>query len=76
MSESLKPVLRADGRTVSLSEAHCWEVFDCPVERRNACQAYLRSGQDCWDVFRMNGQLQEACQRCPLRKQKMALAAS
>ena len=28
----------------------CWEVCDCPDERREKCPAYPSSGTECWKI--------------------------
>jgi hypothetical protein len=42
----------------------CWEVYNCPPEKRETCAGY-QSEQPCWQVFREeNGYLQERCLGC------------
>jgi methyl-accepting chemotaxis protein len=31
-------------------KAFCWDVKNCPTERRNGCPAYPTNGQECWSV--------------------------
>jgi hypothetical protein len=53
--ESNRPV----GEKVS-----CWELKNCPVEKRKGCPA-PSSPQPCWQVNRLpNGYLQEECLDC------------
>src|SRR3972149_3084304 len=43
----------------------CWELRNCPPERRANCLAYAQPGFPCWQVFRgSEGQLREACLEC------------
>ena len=58
-----------------IGTVRCWEINDCPPERRNACRAYQNPETPCWDAVSPNGHLQEACRRCPLRAVKLAAAA-
>jgi len=47
------------------SGLRCWELRNCPPERRAACAAYARSDIPCWQVFRdESGRLREACLTC------------
>lgn len=47
------------------SRTPCWEVRDCPPERREGCPAYARQGVPCWQVFRSReGALKEDCLGC------------
>ena len=74
--ESLRESLaKFTGPDRSIASVHCWEVNDCPPERRNACSAYRNPDTACWDAVSPNGHLQEACRRCPLRTIKLAAAA-
>ena len=42
----------------------CWEVHNCPPEKRETCAGY-QSEQPCWQAFREeNGYLQERCLGC------------
>jgi len=31
-------------------EIHCWEIKNCPTDRRNTCPAYPNDGSKCWMV--------------------------
>lgn len=43
----------------------CWEVMNCPPERRMACPVFHNGNQPCWQVFRdPDGRLKEACLQC------------
>jgi hypothetical protein len=43
----------------------CWEVNDCPSERRAHCPAYLHQEVACWQLFRApDGGLRPACLEC------------
>jgi MerR family transcriptional regulator/heat shock protein HspR len=35
-----------------LDYAPCWEIKDCPDERRSACTAFTNKGKPCWDTTR------------------------
>jgi len=35
---------------MSSNKALCWEVKNCPTDRRNSCPAFPNDGQECWAV--------------------------
>jgi hypothetical protein len=44
----------------------CWDIKNCPEERRSNCAGYT-SAQPCWQARRMkNGYLQEECLSCSI----------
>jgi hypothetical protein len=48
----------------AVEKVSCWELKNCPAEKRKACPAVL-SPQPCWQVNRLpNGYLQEECLDC------------
>jgi hypothetical protein len=51
----------------------CWEVKNCPAEKRAKCQAAAQDGVPCWQVFRSrNGALREDCLGCDVFQQAPA----
>lgn len=43
----------------------CWDINNCPEEKRARCKAYQNPDTPCWQVFRgENGRLQERCIGC------------
>ena len=48
----------------------CWEIEDCPVEKRDNCPVYINKGKPCWQVFRNeDGVMKEACLSCEVFRQ-------
>ena len=45
----------------------CWEINNCPAERRSRCAAFANPDKPCWQVFRQgDGRLQERCLVCQI----------
>lgn len=45
----------------------CWEMKDCPTEKRAACQVMHRPGVPCWLTMQLvNGHLSSECLDCPV----------
>lgn len=43
----------------------CWNLHNCPAEKRAKCKAYQHPEMPCWQVFRdQNGRLREDCLNC------------
>lgn len=56
----------------------CWEVLNCPPERRVKCPAYQRPEVACWQLLRAaDGSLRPACLDCEvLRRAPVLLRAA
>jgi hypothetical protein len=53
------------GVRVQARNTGCWDVHQCPPERRAACPAYADPDRPCWQVFRQaDGRLRERCLLC------------
>lgn len=75
-TEALKRTAVMGGANIPIAQLHCWDVHDCPPERKTNCPAYLDANVACWETHCCNGQMQEACQTCAFRKTKLiALSA-
>ena len=47
------------------AEVRCWELKDCPPEKRQTCPAFARPPVPCWQVFReQTGLLPTSCLGC------------
>jgi MerR family transcriptional regulator/heat shock protein HspR len=46
-----------------LDFAPCWEIKDCPPERRSACTAFKDKSKPCWEVTRCK---EGSCETCPV----------
>lgn len=55
----------------------CWEINQCPAEKRALCKAYTDPDKPCWQVLRdQNGRLQEDCIGCDVfRRSPVPVAA-
>ena len=54
-----------EDQLITVGNAGCWDVNNCPEEQRSGCKAYQRPDTPCWQVFReKNGRLQESCIGC------------
>ena len=54
---------------LNVEKPHCWEVHNCPAEKRKDCPA-IKSAQPCWQLHRQsNGYLSEACLTCQVFRQ-------
>jgi hypothetical protein len=50
----------------AVEKVRCWDLKDCPIEKRKTCPA-LSSPQPCWQVNRLpNGYLREECLDCAI----------
>ncbi|HXY61577.1 MAG TPA: MerR family transcriptional regulator [Nitrospirota bacterium] len=45
-----------------LDYAPCWEIKDCPDERRSICTAFTDKGKPCWEITRCRKD--EDCSTC------------
>jgi hypothetical protein len=53
------------GQLVKAGNVGCWDINNCPGEKRATCKAYQNPDTPCWQVFReKNGRLQERCIGC------------
>jgi hypothetical protein len=75
-AESLREALSAGGKSLSADQVRCWDVFDCPKERRARCAAYQNPDKPCWEMIGPKGELMESCRRCPLRAYRLAEMAA
>lgn len=63
---------RSDAETPEAAEpvpvfVPCWEMTDCPPEKRAACQAISRPGVPCWLTMQLtSGHLSDECLDCPV----------
>lgn len=49
-----------------LNYAPCWEITDCPEERRGKCSAFIDKTKPCWELNRMicNRESGKMCSEC------------
>jgi len=49
-----------------LNYASCWEIMDCPEERRRICSSYIERNKPCWELNRMicNQESGRLCDDC------------
>ncbi len=49
-----------------LEYAPCWEITDCPEERRQQCSAYIDKSKPCWELNRQicNRESGKICEDC------------
>ena len=49
-----------------LDYAPCWELTDCPDERRNRCSAFIDKSKPCWELNSMicNSKEGKICEEC------------
>jgi hypothetical protein len=48
-----------------MAAVRCWEVMNCPPEKRATCPAYQNGSHPCWQVLRdKDGLLQQQCLDC------------
>jgi hypothetical protein len=53
------------GQLVYAGNPGCWDIHNCPEDKRAACKAYQNPDTPCWQVHReKNGRLQERCLGC------------
>jgi hypothetical protein len=58
-----------DGVKTPAKNVGCWEINNCPAERRAQCKAYANQDIPCWQVFRgEEGLLQKRCLGCDIFK--------
>jgi hypothetical protein len=51
----------------------CWDLKDCPEEKRKNCPAAAQSKMPCWQFFRTrDGVMKEACLGCEVFRQAPA----
>jgi hypothetical protein len=49
---------------VEIEKLECWDVTDCPIEKRSDCSSCTSAGP-CWQAHRLsNGYLPEECLNC------------
>lgn len=49
-----------------LDYAPCWEITECPEERKEKCTAYIDRSKPCWELNRMicNKEAGKKCEDC------------
>jgi len=47
-----------------LEYAPCWEIQECPEDKRNACSAYIDKSMPCWEVARTRCKSGIECDKC------------
>jgi len=49
-----------------LDYAPCWEITNCPTERKGTCSAYIDKSKPCWELNRMicNTESGRICEDC------------
>lgn len=58
------------GQLVKVGNVGCWEINNCPEEKRKGCKAYNNPDLPCWQIFRdKNGSMQERCIGCDIFRQ-------
>ncbi len=59
--------LNIEGIRRLLSLIPCWEIMNCPPEKREKCSAYLNSAKPCWVLAQEEGRVQpDVCRLCPV----------
>jgi hypothetical protein len=74
-AEAERQAARPEVRQVAVSQLNCWEIRNCPPQRRASCLAFARSDKPCWENFSQNGYLRETCRDCLVFGRAQALAA-
>jgi hypothetical protein len=47
----------------------CWDIHNCPDDKKKKCRAYQNPDTPCWQVFRSReGLLKESCLNCQVFK--------
>ena len=47
-----------------LEYAPCWEIQECPADKRNACSAYIDKSKPCWEVTKTRCKNGIDCDKC------------
>jgi len=47
-----------------LEYAPCWEIQECPEDKRNICSAYIDKSKPCWEVARTRCKSGIECDKC------------
>jgi MerR family transcriptional regulator, heat shock protein HspR len=47
-----------------LEYAPCWEIQECPEDKRNTCSAYIDKSKPCWEVARTRCKSGIECDKC------------
>jgi len=47
-----------------LEYAPCWEIQECPEDKRNACSAFIDKSMPCWEVARTRCKSGIDCDKC------------
>jgi len=47
-----------------LEYAPCWEIKECPEDKRDACSAYQDRSKPCWELTRTRCQNGLSCESC------------
>jgi MerR family transcriptional regulator/heat shock protein HspR len=49
-----------------LDYAPCWEINECPDEKRTQCSAYIQKAKPCWEINTNRCQIDsgKACENC------------
>ena len=56
-----------ESAVVKVGNVGCWDINNCPAEKREQCLAYTNPDKPCWQVFREeDGRLQEQCIGCEI----------
>jgi len=55
-----------EGLKKLLNYAPCWEIKDCPEDKRRGCMAYKYKIKDCWEIKKASSKdfKREECSRC------------
>jgi hypothetical protein len=72
-AEAMRKAMKVGGAMIPIQNLKCWDIHECPPERKAKCPAYLNPNIPCWQAHCVHGQLQEACRACPFRKMKLAV---
>ena len=67
--------LQAQAQAFAAKAVRCWEVMNCPPEKRATCPAYQNGKHPCWQIFRNEEGLQEKCLDCQAFRQAPAPVA-
>jgi len=61
----------------SFADLKCWEILECPPERRDICPHYASLGTPCWaNKEKMCDEDYETCRDCPVYRSLTELIAS
>ncbi|MEW5744900.1 MAG: MerR family transcriptional regulator [Nitrospirota bacterium] len=47
-----------------LGYAPCWEITDCPPERKEKCTAQIDKSRPCWELNKMRCSQERQCEDC------------